>query len=210
MTPNESSYCRRLYELVATLNSPDSSHDVINSIVEGVAKAMDAKGCSLMLMTPDEKTLLHTAAYGLSGWFVRKGPVIVDESMAYTLSGKPLAVLDAPGDEKVQFHRQLKREGIASVLNVPVTLRDKVIGVMRVYSSVPREFNEADISFASTAANFGAIALESAKFYQAMGQDYDSLRQDLLHWRAELGDEWMMEPSVVPGKDPAFKIPPGG
>jgi signal transduction protein with GAF and PtsI domain len=210
MLPNESSYSRSLYELAAALNSPRSSHDVINSIVEGVARAMNARGCALMLLTPDEKTLLHTAAFGLSDWFVRKGPVVVDESMAETLRGNPLVVLDATADDKVQFHKQLKREGIVSVLSVPVTLREKVIGIMRIYTSVPRQFNDADVSFARMAANFGAIALESAQFYNTMEKDYDSFRQDLLQWRAELGDEWMMEPSVIPGREPAFKIPPGG
>jgi signal transduction protein with GAF and PtsI domain len=206
----ENAYCRHLYQLAATLNSPRSSNDVINSIVEGVAKAMEAKGCALMLLTPDEKVLLHTAAYGLSDWFVRKGPVLVDESMAQTLAGNPLVVLDATADDKVQFHRQLKHEGIASVLSVPVTLRDKVIGVMRVYTSVTRQFDEADVNFAKMAASFGAMALETAQFYHTMEKDYASFTEDLLQWRAELGDEWMMEPSVTPLKELAFKIPPGG
>jgi signal transduction protein with GAF and PtsI domain len=210
MEHNNQAYCQDLYGLAATLNSTRSSADVIHSIVKCVTTAMDVKGCALMLLTPDKKVLLHTAAYGLSDWFVRKGPVIVDQSMSYTLAGNPLVVLDATSDERVQYHNQLKEEGIASVLSVPVKLREDVIGVMRVYTSKRYQFTENDIAFASMAANFGAMALESARFYDTLQKDYDTFRQDLLQWRAELGDEWMMEPGVVPQKPRLVSIPPGG
>jgi len=54
-----------------------------------VAKAMWAKGCSLMLLSPDKKVLLHIVAYGLSDWYVRKGPVSADKSISEALEGKP-------------------------------------------------------------------------------------------------------------------------
>ena len=203
-------YYHELYNLVATLNSSRSPANIIQSIVEGVARAMKAKGCSLMLLTPDRQILLHTAAYGLSDWFVRKGPVKVDKSMEYTLQGNALAVLDATSDERVQFRRQLRQEGIASVLSVPVTLRDEVIGVMRIYTAIPYQFTEADILFARMAAGFGAIALEAARFYQTLQKDYEEFRKDILHWRAELGDEWLIEPAVEPVKEIPVKIPSGG
>jgi signal transduction protein with GAF and PtsI domain len=203
-------YCQNLYSLAATLNSAGSPADVIHSIVKSVTTAMSAKGCSLMLLTPDNKILLHTAAYGLSDWFVRKGPVIVDQSMAYTLAGNPLALLDAATDDRVQYHKQIREEGIASVLSVPVKLRDNVIGVMRVYTSQTYQFTDDDIAFASMAANFGAMALESARFYNTLQKDYDTFRQEMLQWRAELGDEWLMEPGVVPQKPRLVAIPPGG
>jgi signal transduction protein with GAF and PtsI domain len=210
MNAMEKTYCQSLFQLVTILNSSKSSAEVVHSIVEGVAKAMDAKGCSLMLLTPDKKTLLHTAAHGLSDWFVRKGPVVVDQSMTDTLAGHPEAIIDATADERVQYRKQIKNEGIVSVLSVPVTLRDDVIGVMRVYTAEPHQFTEDDIKFASTAANFGAFALEATRFYQTMQQDYDSFREDMLQWRAELGDEWMLEPAVTPPGPPVIAIPYGG
>jgi signal transduction protein with GAF and PtsI domain len=210
MEHNNKTYCQNLYNLAATLNSARSPADVIHSIVENVTKAMSVKGCSLMLLTPDKKILLHTAAYGLSDWFVRKGPVVVDQSMTFTLEGNPLVVLDATSDERVQYQKQIREEGIASVLSVPVKLRDDVIGVMRVYTSQTYHFTEDDIAFASMAANFGAMALESARFYDALQKDYETFRQEMLQWRAELGDEWMMEPGVVPQKPRIVSIPPGG
>jgi GAF domain-containing protein len=154
-----------------------------------------------MLLTPDKKVLLRTASYGLSDWYVRRGPVLADKSIEETLQGKPVAVLDAITDDRVQYRKQVKQEGIASVLGVPVRLRGEVIGVMRVYTSEPRHFTDADIEFASAAASFGAIALESARFYETLQKDYDTFVAEMQRWRADLGWEWTMEESVAPAEE---------
>ncbi len=194
-------YYQDLYKLATILNSARSTDDILHSIVEVVARAMDAKGCSLMLLTPDKKVLLHIAAYGLSDWFVRKGPVSADKSMAESLKGEPIAVWDATTDSRVEYQKQVKQEGIASILSVPIKLREEIVGVMRVYTSNARHFAEDEISFATAAANFGAIALESAHFYETLQTDYDSLRQDMRRRRAEMGYEELAEPPVIPARE---------
>jgi signal transduction protein with GAF and PtsI domain len=79
-------YYQELYEVAAVLNSARDPQAVLHAIVALVAKAVGAKGCSLMLLTPDRKVLLHTAAYGLSDWYVRKGPVSADKSISQSLT----------------------------------------------------------------------------------------------------------------------------
>ncbi len=206
----EKTYFHSLYQLATTLNSARSPEDILRSIVENVAKAMDAKGCSLLLLTPDKKELLRIAAYGLSNWYVRMGPVLTDRSMSESLEGRVVAVLDATTDERVQFRKQVEKEGIASILSVPVKLREEVIGVMRVYSSEPRKFTDPDSYFAGAAANFGAIALESAQFYKTLQKSYEDFREELLQWHADLGYEWTAEESVVPAEEELPQMPPGG
>jgi signal transduction protein with GAF and PtsI domain len=171
---------------------------------------MEARGCALMLLTPDRQTLFHAASFGLSDWFVRKGPVIIDKSMSDTLEGKSLAILDAVNDERVMYRKQLQQEGLASVLSIPVKLKDTVMGVMRVYTSTQRCFTDDDIKFAVMAADFGAIALEAADSFNAIQEHFDTFKQDMLQWRAELGYEWTGEPAVMPFKEIEIAIPPGG
>jgi len=81
---------------------------------------------------------------------------------------------------------------------------------MRVYSSDPRQFTDADAYFASAAANFGAVALESAKFYQTLQKSYDDFREELLQWNAYLGYEWTAEETVLPAKEDVPQLPPEG
>ena len=194
-------YYESLYEAAAVLNSARAPDAVLRSLVESVAKAMGAKGCSLMLLTPDRKQLLHTVAYGLSDWYIRKGPVSVDKSISEALEGKAVAVLDATEDDRIQYRKQAKQEGIASMLSAPMRLRGESIGVIRVYSAEPRHFTDADIHFVGAVANLGAIALENARLYEAVHRDFSTFRQEMLQWRAALGHEWMVGESVVPTEE---------
>jgi GAF domain-containing protein len=179
MEKTEESYYESLYEIAAALNSTMAPEAIPQSIVESLAKAMGAKGCSLMLLTPDKKTLIHTVAYGLSDWYMRKGPVSVDKSISESLEGKPVAVLDAIKDERIQYREQAKKEGIASILSVPMMLREEIIGVIRVYAADRRHFSMEDMYFVGAVANLGAIALENAKLYETLKKDYDTFRREM-------------------------------
>ncbi len=201
MDEREQRYYHSLYEIAATVNSARTPEGVLRSILQSLTEAMDAKGCALMLLTPDKSLLLHTAAYGLSDRYVRKGPVSADKSISEALEGRPVAVLNATEDDRIQYRKQAKEEGIASILSVPVLLKGEVIGVMRVYTSEPRHFTDADMYFAGAVANLGAIALENARLYEAANKQYEEIRLELAEWRAALGYEWMAEETVRPAQE---------
>ena len=191
-------YFESLYEMAAAMNSARTPEEVLGSIVENVVDTLGAKGCSIMLLTPDGTRQHHTAAHGLTDWYNRKGPYLADKSIATTLRGKPVIILDASTDERMQYPEHQTKEGVASILSVPVMLRDEVIGVMRVYTAEPHHFSPSDISFVCAVANLGAIALENAELYEFVHQDYVTIRRELLEWRAAFGDEWIGEgPGVV-------------
>jgi len=210
MTKDRRDYYERVYEVASILNSERSPRALLRSIVESVAKATEAKACSLMLLTAERDVLLHTVAYGLSDWYLRKGPVTVGKIISDVLEGKPMAVLDAPTDERVLYREQAKKEGIASMLSVPMRLRGEVMGVLRVYTARPYRFTKDDIRFVETIANLGAVALESLRAYDIIQKDYETFRREMIQWRAELDDEWMMGDLVKPPGEEEIKIPPGG
>jgi GAF domain-containing protein len=162
-----------------------------------------------MVLTPGREVLLHTVAYGLSDWYLRKGPVKVSKIISDVLEGKPVAVLDATTDERVLYREQAKEEGIASILSVPMRLRGEVIGVLRVYTAEPYRFSKNDIHFVETIANLAAVALENLRAYDIIQQDYETFRRDMLQWSAELGAEWMMGESVVPAEETPKSVEPG-
>jgi signal transduction histidine kinase len=160
-----------LYDIAQKLNSGLSSDDVLHTIVETLCNTARAKGCSLMLLSPDQKQLIHTINHGLSDWYVRKGPVIVDDNMTQALSGKPMAILDATTDPRVQYREQARREGIVSILSFPLMRRGKIIGIIRIYTSEPRTFSAQETEFFSTMANLGTIALERAELHESIDRD---------------------------------------
>lgn len=162
----ESKRYKVLYEIAHELNSNLAPQEVLRTIVETFCDAAGSKGCSLMLLTPDREQLIHAVAHGLSDWYVRKGPVRVDAAMAQSLDGKPVAIVDATTDSRVQYREQAKKEGIVSMLSIPLMRRGQVIGILRIYTSQPREFTEQEIDFFGALANLGAVALERAELLE--------------------------------------------
>ena len=177
MENTKQSYYESLYEIAIALNSVRDPESLLYSIVENVANAMKAKGCSLMLLTSDKKLLRHVTDYGLSERYVKKGPVSADKSISEALEGKPVAVLNAIEDERIQYQEQAKKEGVASILSIAMMLRGESIGVIRVYTAEPRNFSTDDIYFVGAVANLGAIALENAKRYDRLQEEYEAFRR---------------------------------
>ena len=81
--------------------------------------------------------------------------------------------------------------------DVPMMLRDEVIGVVRVYTSEERHFTRDDIYFVSAVANLRAIALENAWLHESIQKEVQACREELLEWRAEFGEEWVGQASDV-------------
>ncbi len=161
------------YELAKELSSSLVAGEVLSSMVEHITKAVGAKGCSLMLLTLDKKQLVHTISYGLSNEYLRKGPVMADTIIPEVLQGKPVAIQHITQDPRVQYKEQAVREGIASMLSIPLIPRGEVVGVLRVYTTEPRPFPPEEIDFLSALANLGTIALEKARLHESLGQDLE-------------------------------------
>ena len=125
-----------------------------------------------MLFTPNKRLLLHSAACGLSEQYIIKGPVSVDKSISETLEGKPVVVFDAANDERIQYPDHAKKEGIASILSVPIIHDGNVLGIMRVYTNEPCHFTSDDIDFVTSIANLGSIVLENVKRYESLYEGY--------------------------------------
>ena len=179
-------YYKALYEVASDINSALEPDSVLHSITENVTKTMNAKGCSLIMLSADKKTLLHTVTYGLSEEYINKGPLLADKSISDVCKGQAVVIPDSRTDTRVQYPELKEKEGIVSILSVPMDLRGEIIGVVRVYTSEKREFTEDDIYFVRAVANLGAIALENARLYAEVQKNYEDLRQEMLEWRTAM------------------------
>lgn len=173
MEPKVCQYFHALHQVAVDITSSLDPRVVPEAIVRSIAEAVGAKACSILLLAVDRQQLCHMASFGLSPEYMGKGPVLVDRSMADALDGHPVAVRDVRTDPRIQYAAEAVREGIASILSVPIRLREEVVGVVRVYSSEPRQFTIEDVEFVEAAANLGAIALENARRHEDVQYRFD-------------------------------------
>jgi signal transduction histidine kinase len=174
-----------LLEAAKRISSSLTTDKVLRAIVESTAQALDAKGCSFLLLSPDRKQLLHRATYGLSDWFVNKGPLAANRSLRQALEGKPVTVVNAVEDERLEYREHIRKEGIASILAIPVIINNEILGTLRIYTSEPRRFSSAEISFVEGVASLGALALERAKTLETLNSDLQQCSLDLSRLKNE-------------------------
>jgi signal transduction protein with GAF and PtsI domain len=152
---------------------------VLDLLVYNVTQVMDLKGSAIRLLDPSKRTLELVASRGLSKNYIKKGPVDADQSIADAMEGKTISVYNVIEDPRAQYPKEAQEEGIASIISVPLRIKGRVIGVMRLYTPEPREFKEEEISFVETLAETGAIAIENARMYERIKKDYEAIMRDL-------------------------------
>jgi signal transduction protein with GAF and PtsI domain len=166
MVRKEIAYFRVFHEVSRSILSVLDSKEVLRLIVKRIVPAMKLKASSLRLLNEKTNDLELAASRFLSKKYLRKGPLDADKSVPDVLDGKPVLVIDAQNDPRIQYRKEKAEEGIASVLSVPVQIYNKVIGMLRLYTSSPRSFTEEEIEFASALGEMAGLAIINARMYE--------------------------------------------
>ena len=168
--------CEALEKIVGSLD-----HDeVMNNVVESAANTMGVKACSLRLVDKRRRKLILGSSTGLSEGYIRKGPVLIEESGLdrEALGGRTVYIENAQTDPRWQYPDKAKQEGIFSVLVAPLTAKGGVVGVLRIYSGEVRAFGEEEMMFLEAMARLSGMALENARLHQTLRSDFEMLVAD--------------------------------
>lgn len=124
---------------------------------------MDSKICSLMLI--DEKTgeLVLKATQSMSEAYNKKPNLKVGEGIAGMVAenNKPISVYNLDEESEYRSKNIAAKEGLKSLLSVPLSFKGKVIGVLNSYTSHPHKFSREEISVLTAVANQAAIVIEN-------------------------------------------------
>jgi len=184
MKPSEPQYLSALCKVCHAISSVFDLQEVLSLIVKNAVESMKVKAGSLRLLDEEERRLEIVAAYGLSKEYLKKGPVEVEKSPVdrEALTGRVVTILDVTKDGRFQYLEEAKKEGICSVLCVPLRIRSRALGVIRVYTAAPHEFTEYETKLLYTLACHGARAIENARLREHIKRDYEDLVRDGWRW----------------------------
>ena len=131
---------------------------LINHIAERICRSFSVKGCSIMLFDERDKQLFRVASYGVSEEYLNKGPLTADNQYPAFVTGKPVFVEDFQNDPRIQYPEAAAREGIVSMLSIPVRYRGVPIGLIRIYHNELWRIDEEDMdSFCLLALQLGLV-----------------------------------------------------
>jgi signal transduction protein with GAF and PtsI domain len=180
MNSREKLFFDSFREVVKAIHSTLDIREVLQLLVTKVTQVMNLKGCAIRLLDPSRQTLELVATHGLSEKYLSKGAVAVDRSIAEAMKGKTVSIYDVTRDPRAQYQKEAAEEGIFSIVSVPFAVKKRVIGVLRLYTSKPQNFSEAEIGFLEALAEMGALAIENARMYEQIRKDYEILMGDIL------------------------------
>ena len=176
---NTNEYFRLFFETAQAILSASSLQETLDSLVQRTVAALEIKAGGLRLIDEESHNLKQVASFGLSETYLNKGALNADQSIPEVLDGLVVYVKDACSDPRIQYPEAMRAEGIASVLSVPVIASDKVIGVLRLYSSEPHDYSDEDIEFVSALAEMGGMAIVNARIYQDKDEQLASLFEEI-------------------------------
>lgn len=166
-------YFDSLRKVLNAVTSTLSLEEVLSLLVGNVTEALELKACAIRLFDPAKRTLELVASHGLSQKYLQKGPVDADRSVADSMKGQIVTIYQIDGDPRTQYPKEATEEGLVSMAAIPLSLQDKVIGVMRIYTGVPRMFTEQELEFAEALGEMGAVAIQNARLHEGLKKAFD-------------------------------------
>ena len=165
-----------LLKITKVISHSKDLEEIILLTVESVKTALDVKGCALFLINRKTDELELGASYGLSDEYINKGPISAIRSIAQSLNEGPVAIYDVADDPRIQYPKEAAKEGIASILSVPIVAGGKTIGAMRVYTAEHWEFTLEDVNFVQALAYMAGMAINMARYYKGFKSSIDVLK----------------------------------
>ena len=136
---------------------------LLELIVSSAIDSMNAKAACLFLSDDEQGVFVPSAQKGLSENYLHARPTQARDIVSILLKKGYLTIKDATTDPRTENHDLKKAEGIVSILDVPVMVSDRMIGLLALYTATPRDFNKDEIAFLAALAEQGGMAIERAR-----------------------------------------------
>ncbi len=138
--------------------------DILRLIVVVTAEVMKSKVCSLWLLDERDNALKIRATQAMSEEYLKERSLKMGEGVVgyVAVENRPMMIYNVLKEPRYKEKELARKEGLVSMLSVPMSVKDKVIGVINCYTSYPHKFTKSEVEVFTTVANQAAIAIENA------------------------------------------------
>ena len=158
-----------MFKTVTRAISQSDNLDIMAShLAQLIVTTLGMKGCAIFILDPETKELDLLASFGLTAKYLTKGSVRADKRFAANLEGKPFLVPDVSKDKNIQYPEEAIKEGIGSMLSVPIVFLNEVIGVLRLYHHKAANISEQDLDSLCLLAEIIGLAMMYARLQNGM------------------------------------------
>jgi len=162
---SDKSYFRALSELSREMGTTEDQSKMLHLIVSTAVKTLNAKAAVIFRRDDDSEDSIQNAAVaqvGLSKKYIHAGPEHAVKISPQLLKDGYMYFQDATTDKRLTNREAKKAEGIGSILTVPVMDKNRMLGILSLYTKDIRKFTPDEIDFLSILAEQGGSAIEIA------------------------------------------------
>ncbi len=158
-------------------NSSLELDEVLANLLEEVRPLLNVAGAAVWLIDPKTGELVCRQASGKKSEQVRGWRLPPGEGIAGWVArqGQNLIIADAQEDDR-HFSAIQEQTGLAprSIFNVPLRVKEQVIGVLQVVDIEPNRFDGFGLKLLESLAATAAIAIENARLYEQTRRDAET------------------------------------
>ncbi|MCG8643521.1 MAG: GAF domain-containing protein [Desulfobacterales bacterium] len=171
-------------DLASNINSSLDIKKVLSNMTENICDVLEMKGVDIRLVDENDGDMPLVASHGLSDQFLEHKRRIDTATTSRALKGETVIVSDTEANEQIQFKKEMKKEGIKSMIVTPIMARENVIGVMRFYSGEYSDFPSDVVTMIEALAHQGGLAIQNASMYMQLKEEKADLEEDVWSHRA--------------------------
>jgi GAF domain-containing protein len=169
--PPKNNYFKTFCKISKAFGTTLGKEKLLDLIVHSAIDTMDAKAACLFLADEEKEMFTPVTQKGLSEDYLHANPIHAKKVVDEILKGGYLSFYDATTDSRLENLAAKKTEGIASILTVPVMVKEKTIGILSLYTAKHRDFSKDEIDFLSALADQGGIAIEQSRLFERINQN---------------------------------------
>lgn len=151
-------------EVSRAVIAPAYLDETLRVVAEMAVRAVNSRRCELLLLDENENAYITRAVYdqrsGVTNepaWPLNHPPLLELRSLS-----QPINIADARIKMQPVHARWAEEAGLSALLCLPLTVHDRTIGLMNVWSDVAVDFSPAQVELCATLANQIALAIENA------------------------------------------------
>jgi len=154
-----------LYEFVKQIGLCSDLNELMDASTRSAATILEVKACSIKLLDDTRKHLTFASSYGLSEGYISRGPIDPDKSPINreVLQGSHFVIGNIEEKDYFQYSEDIKKEGISSMLCLPLKVENRIFGISCVYSEAPYRFAESDAELFSFITDITALTIENLR-----------------------------------------------